>query len=81
MAYAKADRRRGAPHSCPETIVCLGKFLADKILGFILGQLPYLCEGGNVLKIILSTCTPMFMAASFTIIMTWKQPKCPVTEE
>ena len=23
------------------------------------------------------TCTPMFMAALFTIARTWKQPRCP----
>ena len=27
------------------------------------------------------TCTPMFTAALFTIGKTWKQPKCPSTEE
>ena len=27
------------------------------------------------------TCTPMFVAALFTIANTWKQPKCPSTEE
>ena len=27
------------------------------------------------------TCTPMFIAALFTISRTWKQPKCPSTEE
>ena len=27
------------------------------------------------------TCTPMFTAALFTIARTWKQPKCPSTEE
>ena len=27
------------------------------------------------------TCTPMFNAALFTIAKTWKQPKCPSTEE
>ena len=27
------------------------------------------------------TCTPMFTAALFTIAKTWKQPKCPPTEE
>ena len=26
-------------------------------------------------------CTPMFTAALFTIAKTWKQPKCPITEE
>ena len=27
------------------------------------------------------TCTPMFMAALFTMANTWKQPKCPSIEE
>ena len=27
------------------------------------------------------TCTPMFTATLFTIARTWKQPKCPSTEE
>ena len=27
------------------------------------------------------TCTPVFMEALFTIAKTWKQPKCPWTEE
>ena len=27
------------------------------------------------------TCNPMFIAALFTIGRTWKQPKCPSTEE
>ena len=27
------------------------------------------------------TCTLMFTAALFTIAKTWKQPKCPLTEE
>ena len=26
-------------------------------------------------------CTPVFIAASFTIAKTWKQPKCPSTNE
>ena len=25
-------------------------------------------------------CTPMFIAALFTIAKTWKQPKCPLTD-
>ena len=28
-----------------------------------------------------NTCTPMFTAAQFTIVKTWKQPKCPLTDE
>ena len=27
------------------------------------------------------TCTPVFIAALFTIDRTWKQPKCPLTDE
>ena len=27
------------------------------------------------------TCTPVFIAALFTIVKTWKQPKCPSTKE
>ena len=27
------------------------------------------------------TCTPMFIAALFTIVRSWKQPKCPSTDE
>ena len=27
------------------------------------------------------TCTPMFLAALFTIAKTWKQPQYPLTDE
>ena len=27
------------------------------------------------------TCTPMFIAALFTIARTWKQPRCPLAEK
>ena len=27
------------------------------------------------------SCTAMFSAALFTIARTWKQPKCPLTDE
>ena len=27
-----------------------------------------------------NTCTPMFIAALFTIAKIWKQPKCPMDE-
>ena len=27
------------------------------------------------------TCTPVFMVALFTIARTWKQPRCPSTDE
>ena len=28
-----------------------------------------------------NTCTPMFIAALFTIARTWKHPRCPLTDE
>ena len=28
-----------------------------------------------------NTCTPVFITALLTIVKTWKQPKCPLTEE
>ena len=33
------------------------------------------------IKIQKDTCTTMFIAALFTIARTWKQPKCPLTDE
>ena len=27
------------------------------------------------------TCTPLFIAALFTIARTWNQPRCPLTNE
>ena len=27
------------------------------------------------------TCTPMFIAALFTVARAWKQPRCPLTDE
>ena len=29
----------------------------------------------------IDTCTPMFTAALFTVSKTWKEPKCPSTDE
>ena len=28
-----------------------------------------------------NTCTPVFIAALFTTARTWKQPRCPSTDE
>ena len=27
------------------------------------------------------TCIPLFIVALFTIVITWKQPRCPLTDE
>jgi len=32
-------------------------------------------------RIEIDTCTPMFIAALFTIARTWKQPRCPSADE
>ena len=29
----------------------------------------------------IDTCTPMFLAALFTIARTWMEPRCPLTDE
>ena len=34
---------------------------------------------GHIIK--KDTCTPIFIAALFRIAKTWKQPKCPLTDE
>ena len=33
------------------------------------------------IKIEKDSCTPMFITTLFTIAMTWKQPRCPSTDE
>ena len=50
-------------------------------------ELPYdpailllgICLEKNIIQI--DTCTLLFIAALFTIAKTWKQPKCPLTDE
>ena len=32
-------------------------------------------------KIEKNTCIPLFIAALFIIVRTWKQPRCPLTDE
>ena len=58
-----------------------------RLLKKLNGELPYdsaiLLPGIYLYKIFIQkdTCTPMFIAALFTIAKMWKQPKCPSTEE
>jgi hypothetical protein len=51
----------------------LNKNLAIPLLGL------YLKESVSVYY--KGTCTPMFIAALFTIAKLWKQPRCPTTEK
>jgi hypothetical protein len=41
------------------------------------GDIPKECDTGCSK----STCTPMFIAALFTIDKVWKQPRCPTTDK
>ena len=41
--------------------------------------LPGICLEKNITE--KDTCTPMFIAALFTIARTWKQSRCPSTDE
>jgi hypothetical protein len=43
----------------------------------VLGIYPRLCDTGYSR----GTCTPMFIAALFTIAKLWKQSKCPTRDE
>jgi hypothetical protein len=43
----------------------------------LLGIYPKDCDTGYSR----GTCTPMFIAALFTIAKLWKQPRCPTTDE
>jgi hypothetical protein len=43
----------------------------------LLGIYPKECNSGYYKD----TCTPMFIAALFTIVKLWKQPRCPTTDE
>jgi hypothetical protein len=43
----------------------------------LLGIYPKECDIGYSR----GTCTPMFIAALFTIAKLWKQPRCPTTDE
>ena len=43
--------------------------------------IPFLGIYSEETKIEKDTCIPLFIAALFTIARTWKQPRCPSTDE
>ena len=43
--------------------------------------IPLLGISPKKITILKDTCTPVFTAATFTIARTWKQPRCPLTDE
>ena len=49
---------------------------------FVFLFLTSLCiTGSRFFLIQKDTCTAVFTAALFTIARTWKQPRCPLTDE
>ena len=43
--------------------------------------IPFLCICPEETRVEKDTCIPLFIAALFTISRTWKQPRCPSTDE
>ena len=43
--------------------------------------IPLLCIRTKETRIERDKCTPMFIAALFTIARTWRQPKCPLADK
>ena len=52
-----------------------------KVLEFHDPAIPLLDIYPEETKIEKDTCIPLFTAALFTIARTWKQPRCPLTDE
>ena len=44
-------------------------------------EIPFLGMYSDKTVIQKDTCTPMFIPALFTLVKTWKLPKCPSTDE
>ena len=44
-------------------------------------EMPLLSIYSQETRIEKDTCTPVFAAALFTIARTWKEPRCPSTDE
>jgi hypothetical protein len=47
----------------------------------LLGISPKECDSGKYKSNFVFTCTPMFIAALFTMAKLWKQPRCPTVDE
>ena len=53
--------------------------MLDFLGGPVVKNPPVIYSEKNMARI--DPCTPVFTAALFTAVKTWKQPKCPSTEE
>ena len=51
------------------------------VLTIILSNNPFPGHLSDKTFIQKDTCTPMFISTLFTVAKTWKQPKCPSTDE
>ena len=56
-------------------------YLFELVFLFLLDIYPGVKLLGYMALIRKDTCTPMLIAALFTIAKIWKQPKCPSTDE
>ena len=73
---------------CEHPLLCLlGPGLVSQetaISGSFQQNLASVCNGVSVWKLIMGkkdTCSTMFIAALFIISRSWKEPRCPSTEE
>ena len=57
------------------------KWLKLRVLLPYVSAIPLLGIHTKETRIERDTCTPMFIAALFTIARTWKQPRCPSADE
>ena len=55
--------------------------ISSKKLEISIGDIPLLDIHTEETRIERDTCTPVFIAALFTIARTWKQPRCPSADE
>ena len=55
--------------------------ISSRKLEISIGDIPLLGIHTEETKIKRDMCTPMFIAALFTIARTWKQPRCPSADK
>ena len=64
--------------SCPQSLPASESFLMSQLYDPAVPLLGIYPEETNFER---DTCIPLFVAALFTIVSTWKQPRCPLTDE
>ena len=77
LGFSRQEYWSGLPFPSPGD-QCGGSLKIELPYGPVIPLMAIYPEKDMVPK---DTCTPMFTAALFIIVKTWKQPKCPLTEE